>query len=344
MQAFGKKEKKADIVDVARVAKVSISTVSRSFNHPELVRPSTRKRIDEAVRRLGYIRNRAAQAMHGIRNGTIGLVVPTIDHAIFAEMVQAFSDAVSAQGFTILLTSHGYDLEKEYSGIRTLLEHRVDGIALVGFDHSEESYQLIESQGIPAITLWNFAEDSRLSCVGSDNRKAGAMVTQHLLGLGHRKIATMFPPVEDNDRARNRLLGADGVLTAQSLSIPSHWCLKVPYHIGRAKEAAIGLFQASERPTAVLCGNDVLGQGVIYAAMSCGLAVPGDVSVAAIGDFTGSDAIEPPLTTVRIPARTIGATAGQTVIDRIAAPDSPPIRHACAVTLVERASTAPVAH
>ena len=130
-------DKKADIVAVARDANVSISTVSRTFNHPELVKPATRKKIDRAVRRLGYIRNRAAQTMHGIRSGTIGVVVPTIDHTIFAEVIQAFSDAVDEQGFTILLASHGYDLEREYGILRKFLEHRVDGVALIGFDHSE---------------------------------------------------------------------------------------------------------------------------------------------------------------------------------------------------------------
>ena len=93
------KEKKADIIAVGRAAGVSISTVSRAFNHPDLVKPATRKKIDRAVRKLGYIRNRAAQTMHGIRSGTIGVVVPTIDHTIFAEVIQAFSDAVDEHGF-----------------------------------------------------------------------------------------------------------------------------------------------------------------------------------------------------------------------------------------------------
>ena len=179
---------KADIVAVAKAAKVSISTVSRSFNHPDLVKPATRKKIDTAVRRLGYIRNRAAQTMHGIRSGTIGLVVPTIDHTIFAEVIQAFSDAVDARGFTILVASHGYDLEREYAVLRKFLEHRVDGVALIGLDHSDETFALIERQNIPAISIWNYEETSRLPCVGADNRAAGQMAGRHLVALGHRRI------------------------------------------------------------------------------------------------------------------------------------------------------------
>ena len=107
-------DKKADIIAVAKAARVSASTVSRSFNHPDLVKASTRKKIDNAVRRLGYIRNRAAQTIHGIRSGTVGLIVPTVDHAIFAELIQSFSEAIEELGFTILLASHGYDLQREY--------------------------------------------------------------------------------------------------------------------------------------------------------------------------------------------------------------------------------------
>ena len=99
---------------MAKAAKVSASTVSRYFNHPELLRVSTRRKIESVVRKQGYIRNRAAQTIHGIRSGTIGVLIPTLDHAIFAEVVQAFSDTVAEQGFTILLASHGYDQQREY--------------------------------------------------------------------------------------------------------------------------------------------------------------------------------------------------------------------------------------
>ena len=151
-----KQGNKADIVDVARRAGVSISTVSRSFNHPNLVNLATRKKIEKSVKALGYIRNRAAQAMHGRRSGTIGLIVPTIDHAIFAEVIQSFSDAVDQAGFTLLIASHGFDLEREYAVLRKFLEHRVDGVALIGLDHSEPTFQLLDQQAVPVISIWNY--------------------------------------------------------------------------------------------------------------------------------------------------------------------------------------------
>ncbi len=179
--------------------RVSASTVSRTYDHPELVKASTRRKIDNAVRRLGYIRNRAAQTIHGIRSGTIGLVVPTIDHAIFAELIQSFSEAIDRFGFTILLANHGYDLQREYALVRKMLEHKVDGVALIGLEHADETFSLIERQAIPSILLWNHADQSLLPCVGTNNFQAGKLIGRHVIEQGHRDIALIFPPLEGND-------------------------------------------------------------------------------------------------------------------------------------------------
>lgn len=330
------KQKNADIVAVANAARVSISTVSRSFNHPELVNPATRKKIDKAVRRLGYIRNRAAQTMHGIRSGTIGLVVPTIDNAIFAEVIQAFSDSVEAHGFTILVASHGYDLEKEYAVLRKFLEHRVDGVALIGTDHSDETHRLIESQNIPAITIWSYNINSRLSCVGADNRKAGQMAARHLIDLGHREIAVVFPPIGGNDRARARREGALSELTHHCPDVLTGWTTEARYSISDGKEAVVELLQAKQRPTALLCGNDILAVGAIHAARRLGIKVPEELSVIGIGDFKGSKEMEPALTTIRLPAQPIGKIAGEKLAQSIIQ-DNHEIQHtSCEITLADR--------
>jgi len=331
-----KQNKNADIVAVAKAAKVSISTVSRSYNHPELVNPATRKKIDAAVRKLGYIRNRAAQTIHGIRSGTIGLVVPTIDHAIFAEVVQAFSDAVEPYGFTLLVASHGYDLEREYGVLRKFLEHRVDGVALIGLDHSAESYNLIQRQDIPAISIWNYDKASILPCIGADNRHAGELAARHLVDLGHRDIGMIFPPTPDNDRARDRQKGAMSVLATLPRATPKEWIAETPYSISDSKEAVTRILSQSVLPTALLCGNDVLAVGAIYAAMRCGLRVPDDISIIGIGDFKGSREMEPGLTTVRLPARTIGELAGRELARLVTKESTEIQRNSCDIAVVSR--------
>lgn len=332
-------DKKADILAVAKAARVSASTVSRSFNHPELVKATTRRKIDNAVRRLGYIRNRAAQTIHGIRSGTIGLVVPTIDHTIFAEVIQSFSDGVDERGFTILLATHGYDLEREYAVVRKMLEHRVDGLALIGLNHADETFALIERQEVPGLLLWNHAEDAPLPCVGSDNLAAGQMIAEHALDLGHRNIALMFPPVLGNDRAQARLAGVTERLAQSGVTVPPYWMIETPYSIADARRAGEALLAQAERPTLVLCGNDVLATGMIYAARGSGLDVPRDMSITGIGDFKGSRDMDPALTTVRLPARKIGAIGAETIARAITEPDYSALSWNCPPELIVRATS-----
>lgn len=339
---IGKNKEKVDIFAVAKAAKVSISTVSRSFNHPEKLHPATRKKIDTAVRRLGYIRNRAAQTIHGIRSGTIGLIVPTIDHAIFSELMQAFAKSVEAHGFSILVAPHGYDLEREYAAVRKFLEHRVDGIALIGQDHAEATYQLLESNQTPSISVWSFSEDSRLSCVGADNTRAGQLAAECLLDHGHRKIGLMFPPLTGNDRARARYDGACGILQANTASqyAPGEWHMESPYSLSAAKRQVSDMLLQADRPTALLCGNDVLAVGAIYAAQSMGLRVPEDISVIGIGDFKGSEDMHPALTTVRLPAHEIGHIAGEQLAGSVIGHVTHTVRINCDISLKIRQSCA----
>ncbi|MEO0380678.1 MAG: substrate-binding domain-containing protein [Pseudomonadota bacterium] len=337
-----KKSKKADIISVAKVAKVSASTVSRYFNHPDLLKPSTRKRIDSAVRRTGYVRNRAAQTIHGIRSGTIGVLVPTLDHAIFAEVVQAFSDEVAEQGFTILLASHGYDPQREYEILRKLLEHRVDGIVLTGLDHDAAVFQLIDQQDIPTVLMWNYSDTTRYPCIGADNHMAGTLIAEHVLSLGHRRIACMLPPVTGNDRANARRDAVMRTLKAAGVSVRPEWQRTTVYSISASKRDAIDLLRCRDRPTAIICGNDILATGAIYGAAAAGLSVPDDISITGIGDFKGAAEIEPPLTTVRIPAKRIGRETGRVLTASIIAPGSENVGLHCKPALIIRSSTGPI--
>ena len=332
------KNKKADIITVANAAGVSPATVSRFFNRPELVNAATKKRIDLAVKEVGYIRNRAAQTIHGIRSGTIGLLVPTIDNTIFAEVIQAFSDRVGESGFTILLGTHNYDEKREYAVLRKLMEHRVDGIALVGLDHSAEVFILIESQNMPTVLLWNYDPAARLSCVGVDNEAAGRTIADYAIAQGHQRFATLFPPLRGNDRATSRAKGVRAALDAAGIALDQADQLETRYSLSDAKSAVQHFLATRDRPDVIICGNDVLALGAIYAAQSVGLRVPQDLRVTGIGDFKGSKDVEPTITTVRIPAQSIGQTGGDAMVAAITTPDIPRESLCCPCTLVVRAS------
>ena len=309
---------KVDIFSVATVAGVSAATVSRVMNHPDLVNAATRKRVEKAIRTTGYIRNRAAKIMHGRRSATLGLVVPTVNYSIFAEMVQSFNDVVTDLGFTLLLATHGYNLKVEYQVLRKLLEHRVDAIALIGLDHSADTYKLLASQSVPVVAAWSYHENAPISCIGADNREAGLKAAEHLLSLGHRRIGFVFPPTDENDRARGRLEAAKQAVKEAGIDIPEAWNIQSLYSIAQSKAACINLLGQGHQLTALICGNDIIAQGAVSGAMQLGLHIPTDLSIIGIGDFAGSADLYPALSTVQIPAQEIGARAGQYLVDRIA--------------------------
>lgn len=304
------------ILDVAARAGVSGASVSRYFNSPDVVRPQTRQRIEQAARELGYIRDRMAGVLHGKMSGTVGLIVPTIDSAIFAELIEAFSTELHQHDRTMLIASHNYDLILEVDIVRSLLERRIDAVALVGRDHDVAVIEMLKIRNIPVVTLWNSKGVDSIVSIGTDNHQGAMQVTQHLIELHHTDIAILFPDTTCNDRARDRKAGALDALNAAGIDIPSHRDQPCEYDMAQAKALAMQIL-TEDAPSAFICGNDVIAHGVIHGAIRLGLNVPRDLSVVGIGDFRGSSAIEPPLTTVRLPARRIGQMAASVLVDKL---------------------------
>ncbi len=301
------------IIEVAARAGVSPATVSRFFNTPDVVKSPTRKRIEQAASDLGYIRDRMAGSMHNRFSGTIGLIVPTIDNAIFSELIEAFSSQLLVHDRTMLIAAHGYDLKREVGIVRSLLERRIDGIALVGQDHDTIAMNMLAQRNIPVISIWNYDQDSYLPCIGADNFAAGRTVTKHLLDLGHRNISLVFADTVGNDRARERLRGALSVFEEMQLQPSGQNLHTCPYDVGEAKKLGIDIL-TSVKPSAIVCGNDIISHGAIYACQALGMRVPEDVSIVGIGDFRGSAHMEPGLTTIRLPAKRIGSLAADKLV------------------------------
>jgi len=302
------------IVDVAVRAGVSPSTVSRFFNTPDVVRPDTKARIQTAATELGYIRDRMAGAMHNRFSGTIGLVVPTINNAIFSELIASFSNQLLQHDRTMLIASHNYDMTLEASIIRSLLERKIDGIALVGQHHLDSAIEMLKVRAIPMIALWGYHPEATIPFVATDNSQAAYKVTQHLLEQGHRDIAFIFPETNSNDRAKDRKNGALKAMADAGLSVSKQRLYTCPYDIAQSKQTALNILDGN-RPSAVVCGNDVIAHGVIYAAHDRSLSLPNELSVVGIGDFAGSADIVPSLTTVRLPANRIGQLAADALVE-----------------------------
>ncbi len=304
------------ITDVAAKASVSAATVSRFFNSPERVKEATRKRIAIVVDELGYVPH-AASALGPQTSGTVGLVVPTIDNAIFAEMIQEFSTTLFRYARTMLIGTHGYDLAREAILTESLLLNKVDAIGLIGLDHHADTVRQIEKHDIPTVMLWNYRNRHPWPCIGIDNREAGSAAVKHLLELGHSDILLLLAEPVANDRAADRRSGALSAIKSAGSAVPTKRRLVCPYEVQACKAIVMNALSQSPQPTAIFASNDVIAQGAMFATAALGIRVPDEISIIGIGDFRGSSAIEPGLTTLRVPARRIGRRAAEALVEMI---------------------------
>ncbi len=301
--------------DVAKLAKVSTATVSRCLNNPSQVSKAKRERVMNAVRELGYAPNFGAQALAAKRTNTFGAIIPTMDNAIFARGLQAFQEELGRHGVTLLVASSSYSPELEEEQIRALVARGADALLLIGHDRTADSYAFLEQRRIPYVVAWTFNEAQSRPSIGFDNHKAMKRLMDHVLRLGHRDIALITAPRVGNDRARERFEGVQAAMQAQGLDPASLQIVETPYSIQNGAMAFEGLMSGPARPTAVICGNDVLAAGAMTMAQKLGIDVPGEVSITGFDDIEVAEIVSPGLTTVHVPHRNMGRGAARLLIE-----------------------------
>lgn len=303
--------------DVARVAGVSLATASRALSEPERVREHTREHVRSAATMLGYVPHGAARALATRRSRTVGAVFPPVDNPIFAAATQALAHELAAAGYTLLLATHEYDPEAEAAATRALLERGVDGVVLIGLDHSPDLYQLLDRSRVPYELTWSLDPTGYRHCVGVAHRLASVRVTQHLLDLGHREFAVIAGFTAHNDRARERLAGVREALAGRGLELRADRVLESQFSVAAGARAFAELARRAPGFTATVCGNDSLALGALAECARRGVRVPGEVSVAGFDDIEMAGAVTPALTTVRVPAAGIGRLAAARMLARL---------------------------
>jgi LacI family transcriptional regulator len=324
------------LTDVARHAGVSTATVSRVLNRKAVVAEEAAARVMQACAELGYLANGAARALSSNKTWTIGAVVPTIENAHFARGIAGLQSRLHAAGYTLLLASSFYDPEIEWREVRSLLERGVDGLMLVGGERHPELDRLIDRNIVPCVQTWTLS--AARPCVGLDHEAAAGRLTDHLLDLGHERIAVIGGAWRQNDRAADRVSGIRQSLARRGLTLQTHWFLERPYRIEEGRRGMRELLASTPAPTAVICGNDQLAFGALIEAQLQGLDVPGDISVAGFNDLDFAAYVTPALTTVRVAADEIGRRAGDYLLARIAGEPAAPTTEIDA-ELIVRAST-----
>jgi LacI family transcriptional regulator len=330
----------AKLADVAQFARVSTATVSRALTCPDKVKPATAARIRQAVQALGYVAHGAARALASRRTHTIGAVIPTLDNAIFANTAHALQKTLDDAGYTLLLASHEFDAEVEARVTRALIERGVDGLVLLGATHHPSVMRMLDAQQIPYVLTWALDASGRHPCVGFDNRAAAIRVANYLLDLGHRQFAMISGVTEGNERAAERLAGVRQALSDHGMALATGRVVEKPYTLTAGREGLREVLRETPRPTAVICGNDVLAIGALAECHAHGIAVPREISVTGFDDLEMSAVVTPALTTVHFPTAELGTYAAQHLLARIAGKPFE-ARVELPVELVVRGSTAP---
>ncbi|MGJ8610950.1 MAG: LacI family DNA-binding transcriptional regulator [Octadecabacter sp.] len=295
--------------DVADAASVSTATVSRCLNFPERVSDRTRAKVLNAVKRLGYLPNFGAQAMAAGRTNTIGAIIPTMENAIFARGLQAFQDELHVHGFTMLVASTNYCADLELEQIRSLVARGADALLLIGHERDPEIYDFLRTQGVPFIVTWTYDTAAGHPSVGFDNKTAMTEMATHVIKQGHKQLGFVTASTIGNDRTAARLAGMQAAMALAGLGPDNLTCVETTYGIEQGAVAFEKVMQSNPRPTAVICGNDVLAVGAMRAARELGISVPDDVSITGFDDMELAKVAYPPLCTVHVPHREMGRRA-----------------------------------
>jgi DNA-binding LacI/PurR family transcriptional regulator len=327
------------IRDVAARARVSEATVSRVLRGQSIhVREDTRRRVLRVATELRYQPSTAAVALRTSRTYAIGLVIPDLDNPIWPAVAHGVQQVARPAGFSVVLGVTDWEAQGEVDYLAMAQRGGFDGLLINPARATNDDLLRI---GVPAVVLGSHIDFPDFDVVGVDTVLGIRDAIGHLVGLGHRRIGLIAPPLELNS-GRKRYRGYRAGLTAHGLVERSEYVVAVPYSREGGAEALRRLIALPEPPTAVVAGNDQQAIGALHAARAAGLQVPADLSIVGLDDLDAASVTSPPLTTLRRPQREYGASATRMLIERISGlgPEQPRrILYPC--ELIVRETTAP---
>ena len=321
------------------INQVSTATVSRALNKPNTVSEAVKKKIERIIKKIGYIPNAGARSLMLKRTGSIGVIVPTLDNAIFAQGLEEFQRQLSQSGYQMLVASTNYDPEIENQQMRNLLLQGVEGIAMFGSSQKLELIRLLRTRKLPYIHIGTLDTPLNGYAAGFDNKKAIQLGVEYLVQVGHRNFGMIAGKTENNDRARDRVDGVVELLKRNRISLKKESIIEVHYQIQDARIALKKLLQINPSISAVVCGNDVLAIGALLEAQSQGIKIPHQCSILGFDNLELSRHIQPSLSTIHIDAIGMWSKAAHHLMSQINGINRLPRKILADVSLVIRDST-----
>jgi LacI family transcriptional regulator len=307
--------KKPTITDVARLAEVSVGTVSNVLNKASRVSPTKRARVEQAVLDLGYAQNTLAQNLRRRNSSLIGLCVPFTTISYFSALVDAFEEVASSRGFEIMQVLSRQDPVKELQRVKALLSYQVGGIMILPSGDPSASLALIEASRIPAVVIDRPVAGGRFDQVTFDNRAAMLEAGQRLIGLGHRRILFIVRQRHLSiTQIRIKALRKAAAAAAEPVEVKILECSYEEAAFISRLDSELG---SPGRPTAIIVSNSTLAAWTLRVLNARCLACPDAVSLLAFDETEWADLVQPSLSVIRQPTRAIALTAWEFLINRM---------------------------
>jgi DNA-binding LacI/PurR family transcriptional regulator len=323
-----------NIRHVAELAQVSPATVSRVLNGSLKVREEHRRRVLDAVAKIDYRPNRLARNLRLQKAETIGVIVPDIENPHFSEAVRVFEDAAFSAGYRVLLCNTDETVEKQRAYLQVLADERVLGVIVAPADSRGTGLEPLLDLGIPVVAFDRMVADPRTDVVICDNTDATRRATEHLIWLGHERIAYVSgrPDVETG---AERLEGYTAAMRVAGLT---PFSVNGAFRPDVAEREVAAIMTIETRPTALVVANNQMAIGALRAIKHAGLQIPGEVAIVAVDDPLWAELVDPPLTVLAQPVRKMATLAIELLLERIEGRRSDPARIVLPLELRIRAS------
>lgn len=297
------------IYDVAREANVSMATVSRVVNGNPNVKPTTRKKVLEAIDRLGYRPNAVARGLASKKTTTVGVIIPDISSIFYSELARGIEDIATMYKYNIILSNSDQNTDKELHLLNTMLGKQVDGIVFMGGNITDVHVEEFKRSPVPIVLAASVEEQAQTPSVNINYEQAIYDSVQLLVEKGHKRIAFVSGPMSEPINSMRKLAGYKRALEEAGIAFDEALVAEGDYSYDSGIEALANLLDQSDKPTAVIAATDEMALGVIHGAQDRGVSIPEDLEVIGFDNTRLSLMVRPQLTTVVQPTYDIGAVA-----------------------------------
>jgi LacI family transcriptional regulator len=306
------------IAEVAKIAGVSVSTVSHVLNKTRYVSPEKVRRVTDVVAAVGYTPNTLARSLKLATTETVGLVISAISNPYFSDIICAVESECSRRGLIVFLCDSEENSDKELAIVQQLHQRRVDGIILAPSATPQRSLSYLIAKSLPCVLVDRLVDD-RFDQVGIDNAAAIGQLVEHAAALGHRRIG-FIAGQPGFATTRERIAAFNMAMEERALLVPPTYVSMGNGDTAAAAASAHHLLALPTPPTAIIAGNNLAMIGIMRAVCEKGLRIPAELSVLGIDDFEWADYFQPRLTLMAQPCADLGRRAADMLIERIADP------------------------